>query len=147
MDTPKYFGFKYTFACVGIVFMFLSFSLYAKGFMESMAIYQVPAPILTSEHYYDAIVWVYTHMFFIGVILVAMGFSVTEMEKQKWVALLITFITAVYTFLDFRTSDSALGNGLYKGEGSVFPAFISAVTCLLFLRVCILLFKGDKKAV
>ncbi len=126
---------------IGILFMLLSLSLFAKGLVVSMAEFKVPEVVLNSAHYYDAIRWVYIHQFVLGLLIAMLGFSVTDLSKQKLICLLLFFVTCIYTYLDFKNSDSALGNGLYQGASSVIPAYISLVVNLLLLMTYFLLRK------
>ena len=121
----------------GILFIFLSLSLFAKGLMLSMAEFKVPTELLNSPHYYDAILWVYVHMTVLGILIFLLGYAVTDPKKQQLITLLLFLITSVYTYLDFRSSDSALGNGLYQGESSVVPAFISLLVNMVLLQLWI----------
>ena len=121
---------------VGITFVILSLSLFLKGLTPSMAEFKVPEPVLSSPHYFDALLWVYVHMIVIGLLILLIGISVTDPKKQQWITMKLILIIGVYTYLDFRSSDSALGNGLYKGEASVAPALFSlGVEVLLILLV------------
>lgn len=120
---------------IGILFIFLSLSLFVKGLIPSMAEFKVPTEVLNSPHYYDAILWVYVHMIVLGILIFLLGYAVTDPKKQQAITLLLFFITCAYTYLDFRSSDSALGNGLYQGESSVIPAFISLLVNIVLLQL------------
>ncbi len=130
-------NFKTTYTLIGTTFILLSVSLFAKGLIPSMAAFQVPAVVLQSPHYFDALLWVYVHMTVIGILLVCLGQAVNDQSKQQWITALLCCIMAFYTYLDFRSSDSALGNALYKGESSVAPAFIGLLVSLLLLQLLI----------
>lgn len=136
-------NFKTTCTLVGVLFVFLSLSLFMKGLMRSMAEFKVPESILNSPHYYDALFWVYVHMISLGILIVLLGVSVTDTGKQKWITLILFGITAFYAYLDFRSSDSILGNGLYRGESSLAPAIIGLFVNLLFLQLAVKLFRAD----
>ena len=43
--------------------------------------------------------------------------------------------TCFYTYLDFRSSDSLFGNGLYQGDASIIPAIIGLIVNSLFLQL------------
>lgn len=133
-------NFKRTFLIVGYTFMLLPISLFTKGLMASMAEFNVPELILESAHYYDAMLWVYVHMMVLGLLIVTIGYSVHDFNKQKWIAALLFVVTAFYVYLDFRSADWVLGNGLYKGESSLIPGFIGLVINLLFFQLAIRLF-------
>jgi len=137
-------NFRSTFLIVGFTFILLSLGLFAKGLMQSMAEFKVPEANLNSPHYFDAILWVYVHMMVIGLLLLIIGYSVENINKQKWIAFLLFIVTAFYTYLDFRSADWRFGNGLYKGESSIVPAIISLFVNMLFLQSAIRLFVKGK---
>ena len=137
-------NFKRTCLIVGNTFMILPLSLFAKGLMVSMAEFKVPEIILASAHYYDAILWVYVHMVVIGLLILIIGYSVNDLNKQKWIALVLFMVTAFYVYLDFRSADWAYGNALYQGESSIIPAIIGLLVNLLFFQLAIRLFFGSK---
>ncbi len=133
-------NFRRTCLIVGYTFMILPLSLFAKGLMVSMAEFKVPEIILDSAHYYDAILWVYVHMMVIGLLILIIGYSVNDLNKQKWIALVLFMVTAFYVYLDFRSADWAYGNALYKGQSSIIPAIIGLMVNLLFFQLTIRLF-------
>jgi hypothetical protein len=108
--------------------------------MASMAEFNVPEFLLESAHYYDAMLWVYVHMMVLGLLIVTIGYSVHDFNKQKWIAALLFIVTACYVYLDFRSADWVLGNGLYKGESSLIPGIIGLVINLLFFQLAIRFF-------
>lgn len=137
-------NFKTTYIFVGVLFVLLSLSLFVKGLMPSMSEFMVPTSLLESPYYYDSILWVYVHMIVIGMLISLIGISVEDRNKQKWITVILFLTTLFYTYLDFRSSDSSLGNSLYKGESSVAPAIISLFVNFLFLQLTIKLFLKEK---
>jgi hypothetical protein len=137
-------NFKRTFLIVGYTFILLSISLFTKGLMVSMAQFEVPDFILKSAYYYDAILWVYVHMMVIGLLILIIGYSVDDLNKQKWIACLLFIVTGFYFYLDFRSADWAFGNALYKGESSIIPAIIGLFVNLLFFQLAIRLFLNSQ---
>jgi hypothetical protein len=137
MQKPLYFlpGFKASCLTVCILYILLVGSLFARGLMDSMAEYQVPQAQLDSPYYYDAILWVYSHMLILGLLIGAVGILVKEGKAQLWLSRLICGVHVYYVYLDFRSSDSALGNALYKGPASIMPALIGLTVTLLFLHL------------
>lgn len=133
-------NFKRTFLIVGYTFILLPISLFSKGLMVSMAQFEVPDFILKSAHYYDAIRWVYVHMMVIGLLILIIGYSVNDLNKQKWIAGLLFIVTGFYFYLDFRSAEWAFGNALYKGESSIIPAIIGLLVNLLFFQLTLRLF-------
>lgn len=128
-------GFKASCLTVCILYIFLAGGLFARGLMVAMAEYQVPQAQLDSPHYYDAIFWVYSHMLILGLLIGAIGWLVKEAKTQIWLSRLIFIVHVYYTILDFKSSDSAVGNALYKGPASIFPAIIALLVTLLFLHL------------
>jgi hypothetical protein len=89
--------FKITLLIVGISFMLLSASLFSKGLIKSMSEFEVPKEILNSPHYFDAIFWVYVHMFVLGILVLLIGLSVKDYKSQKWISLILFIVNAFYT--------------------------------------------------
>lgn len=137
-------GFKTTCYLIGLSYIMMSLGLFMKGLLPSMAEFQVPQSTLDSPHYADAILWVYVHMIVIGMLIFMIGYAVKDVNKQKWITFFLLLITLFYTYLDFRSSDSSLGNGLYKGESFIIPALIGLFTNFLFLLLFVKLL-GKKK--
>lgn len=138
-------NFRTTFLSVGFTYIVLALGLFTKGLMHSMAEFKVPEPILNSSHYFDAMLWVYVHMIVIGILIMTIGYSVNDINKQKWIATLLFLVTSFYTYLDFRSADWIYGNALYKGDSSLIPAIIGLLVNLLFFQLAIRLFTNDKK--
>ena len=136
-------NFKITLIVIGFLYVFMSAGLFFKGLMISMSEFQVPQSVLNSPHYFDAIFWVYAHMITIGILFLCIGISVTELPKQKWLSIILFIISTFYTYLDFRSSDSVLGNGLYKGESSLVPGVIGSLISLILLLLILKLFIND----
>lgn len=128
-------GFKASCLTICILYVFLAGGLFVRGIKTSMAEFKVPPQILNSPHYLDAIGWVYTHMIVIGLMVGVMGLYAEGQKFKQTMARLLLVAHVYYTYLDFRTSDSILGNGLYQGPGSVIPAFIGLFVTLLFLHL------------
>ena len=63
------------------------------------------------------------------------GWFAESSQLKQNMARLLFFTHCVYTYLDFRASDSFLGTGLYKGPGSIFIACIGLFVTLLFLHL------------
>ena len=128
-------GFKASCLIVCGLYIFLTGGLFAQGLMTAMGKYEVPQAQLDSPHYFDAILFVYVEMLILGLLIGGMGLWVTEGRAQVWLARLICGAHVVFTFMDFRSSDSPLGNALYKTPASIIPALICLVVTLLFLHL------------
>jgi len=68
------------------------------------------------------------------------NFKVDAITHQKIVTITVTIAILFYTYLDIRTSDSSLGNALYKGESSLGPAMINCIFLLLLIGTITKLF-------
>jgi hypothetical protein len=66
MSTAPLPGFRKT--CLGVcgLYVVLASGVLIRGAETSMAEFAVPAEVLVSPHYQDAIFWVYLHMLVIG---------------------------------------------------------------------------------
>lgn len=122
---------------VCVLYTLLAGGLLARGIRPSMAEFAVPEVVLDSPHYHDAILWVYSHMIVIGLIVGVVGLRAESVRLQRPLARLLFAAHVYYTYLDFRSSDSALGNGLYQGPGSIVPALIGLVVTVLFARLSV----------
>lgn len=131
-------GFRASCLTVCVLYAALAGGLLLRGVAPSMAEFAVPPAVLASPHYHDAIVWVYTHQIVLGLVIGAIGLTVTDPGARRGVARLLCAVHILYTWLDLRSSDSALGDGLYKGPGSLIPVLVCLLVTVLFahLSVC-----------
>lgn len=123
-STPTLPGFKVTLTVVGVVFMVLGGSMVARGAAVAMASFGIPATTLESPHFADFFHFTFVHMVVLGVMLVLLGRFVREGRDQQVVARVLLLVQLHYTWLDLRTSDSPLGNALYRGPASLGPVMI-----------------------
>jgi len=128
-------GFKGTCLTIGLLNVMLAGSLFLRGLGASMAEFRVPAATVASAHYLDALTWVYVHMIVVGVLIGALGLWVDAPLTRRRFARVLLAAHLVYACLDFRSSDSVLGNGLYQGSASLLPGLYCLVACLLFLHL------------
>ncbi len=128
-------GFRTTCFIVGGLDIFLAGSIHLQGVMNVMAKYKVPADLLASAHYNDAMSWVFLHMIMIGILIIMIGTLAEDAVKKLWAARVLVVMHLVYLISDISTSDNPFGNGLYKGEESVIPVFFDILYVLLFLRL------------
>jgi hypothetical protein len=128
-------GFKASCVTIAVLYVLLGGSIVLRGTRASMAAYGVPEATLASPHYDDAIFWVYTHMIVIGLLTGVVGVFGEGERLKKWAARLLFAAHVFYTYLDFRSSDSILGNGLYRGPASLVPPIICLVVTLVFAHL------------
>jgi hypothetical protein len=128
-------GFKTTCVGIGALYVLLGGSIVLRGAAAALAPFRVPEAILSSPHYADAILWVYSHMVVIGLTLIVLGRFARGARLKLAAARLFCVAHAYYAYLDFRASDSVVGNALYHGPVSLAPAFISLVGFVLFAHL------------
>ena len=130
-------GWRATCTSVAVIYVLLAASILVRGARASMAGFGVPEATLASPHYQDAIFWVYAHMLVLGLVVGFVGRSAEDGRFQQGFARLMVVISAGFTFLDVRASDSPLGHGLYRGTVSLAPALVGAVVTLLFAHLAL----------
>jgi hypothetical protein len=128
-------GFRATCLTISAIYVLLAGSILARGPMKAMADYAVPAQTLASPHYADAMFWVFLHMLVIGLVIGVVGWFAEGVRLQRAFARLMLAAILVYFFLDVRSADWALGDGLYKGPGSLGPVVVGALSILLWARL------------
>lgn len=128
-------GFRATCLGVGTVFVLLAASELAQGVPRSMAGFGVPDAVLASPHYQDAMIWVFTHMLVLGLIIGTVGHFAESARTRRAFARLMIVVITIFMGLDIHTSDSPLGNGLYAGARSLVPPIIDLVVVLLFTHL------------
>ena len=125
-------GFKAACTAIGLLYVLLGMSTALRGAPATMAQFGVPKAVLSSPHFEDFFHWVFVHMTTLGVLLLLLGRFVEPGRAQRMVARVMCFVELHYTYLDFRTSDSPLGNGLYRGQASLIPPIIDVLVLLTF---------------
>lgn len=129
--------FRKTFVTIGILQVLMAGSMFAQGMIPSMSQFGIPSETLNSPHYLDAISWVYLHMMVMGFMVIVTGLFAKDQLLKKWISRTLFLACCVYTFLDFRASDSVLGKALYQGPGSLVPAITSLIFTLAFLNLSV----------
>lgn len=128
-------GFKASCMTLAGIYVVIAGSLLARGIPASMAQYQVPAELLSSPHYVDAMSWVFQHMLVIGLMIGTVGFYADSARLQRPFSRLMLLATLVYTALDVHTADWPLGNALYKGGQSLAPVVVDVLAVVLWARL------------
>lgn len=125
-------GYEVACTVVGALYVVLGGSMVVRGAKSAMQPFGVPDLVLSSPHFADLFHWVFVHMTVLGVSIVLLGRYVVQGRSQRIVARVLCVATIHYAYLDFRTSDSLLGNGLYHGPASLVPPVIDVVVVLVF---------------
>lgn len=131
----RFFGFRTTFLTVGILHVVLSCLMFLQGITPPLRKFGVPDIIVDSPHYYDAMLFVFYHQFVIGSILVLVALFAREPELRVWLTRILSLLYCVYTYLDFRVSDSIFGNRLYQGVESLVPPLFTLLFTVLILQL------------
>jgi hypothetical protein len=111
-------GFKPVFMTIGVLYVLMASSMLVRG-VDALREYGVPPRDVESPVVADIFIFFYILMAFIGVLMVLFGHVTRERTHQLLVAAVFFAGQIVFTLRDLRTSDTALGNHLYKGDGTV----------------------------
>ena len=128
--------FKLGCSVVGITYIVLSASILSQGVIAFMEQCGLPKSTLESPHYENAISFHFFDMMVIGILITLAG-HVESLRFQRVFSTAMLIIQCIYLYLDVRTSDTPLGNALYKGPNSVAPVAIGVLFTLLFLTLTI----------
>lgn len=79
--------------------------------------------------------WVFLHMTVIGLMIGVVGWAPGGVRLQRAFSRLMLAAVCVYTFLDLRTADGALGAALYRGTGSLAPVAVDLLSLGIWLRL------------
>jgi hypothetical protein len=131
-NAPPIRGFKTICSIIGATYVLLAGSMLARGARGSMEPFKVPEAVLSSAHFADFFHFLFVHMITLGVMVGLLGWFVENGRHQRFAARVLCAINVHYAYLDFRTSDSPLGNGLYQGPASVIPALVDVAVVLAF---------------
>ncbi|MEM8488509.1 MAG: hypothetical protein AAF564_23380 [Bacteroidota bacterium] len=126
--------FRTTYLLIGGLYILLSANILLRGVSASMEPFGVPAALLDSPYYENAIWWVYTHMLVLGMVMCVIGQFAENMALKLWISRALLVAHLYYTYLDFQASDSVVGTALYKGPASVIPAIIALIATIFLAR-------------
>jgi hypothetical protein len=71
-------------------------------------------------------------MVVLGLLIALLGRYVEAGRPQRITARVLFFVQVHYAYLDLRTSDSPLGNHLYRSPGTLIPPLIDVAVAVLF---------------
>jgi hypothetical protein len=125
-------GFRRACTVVGVLYLALGGSMVLRGARQVMQPFGVPELVLSSPHFADFFHWVFVHMMVLGILIGMLGRFVVDGVSQRFVARILCLAELHYLYLDLRTSDSPLGNGLYRGSATLVPPIIDAAVVVVF---------------
>lgn len=120
---------------IGILQVVLSGMMFLQGIVPAMSQFGIPEEVLHSPHYYDAMLYVFYHQFVAGWILLLVGWFGKDVTLRIWLTRVLSVLYCIYTYFDFRVSDSFFGNALYKGAASLIPPLFTLFFTLLILQL------------
>lgn len=118
---------------VGAIHVFFGSMILLRGATASLEEFEIPQEILSSAHFIDAIYWVYVHQLAVGLMIALVGWFAESPTLKRHFSRLMLLVNGTYAFMDLRSSDSLVGNSLYKGPTSLAPAIIASICTLIFL--------------
>ena len=125
-------GFRRACTVVGVLYVALGGSMVLRGARQVMQPFGVPELVLASPHFADFFHWVFVHAMVLGVLIGLLGRYVVDGSSQRIVSRILCVLELHYLYLDVRTSDSPLGNGLYRGSASLIPPIVDLGVVILF---------------
>jgi len=125
-------GFRRACTVVGVLYVALGGSMVLRGPRQVLQPFGVPELVLSSPHFADFFHWVFVHALVLGVLIGLLGRYVVDGSSQRIVSRVLCVAELHYLYLDLRTSDSPLGNGLYRGSASLIPPIIDLAVAILF---------------
>lgn len=128
--------FKVTFTTIGGIYILLASSMLVRGVVV-LRDFGVPDAVVSSPVMADFFSFFYELMVVFGLLMVLFGRFVTERRAQLVVAGVFSLLSLLAALRDLSTSDSVLGNHLYKGGGTLVFVIIDLVFALAF-AVCLL---------
>jgi hypothetical protein len=129
---PRLPGFRLFCTVAAVLYVLLGASMKLRGAHEAMRPFGVPKAVLDAPHFDDFFQFLFLHMMVIGLLIGLLGWTVQGARRQRAVARVLCGLQLLYATMDFRTSDSPLGNGLYQGKGSLVPPLMGVAMALVF---------------
>lgn len=128
---PKVRGFKAVLTTIGVVYVLLASSMLVRG-VGVMRDFAVSESLVSAPVFEDFFLFFFQLMAVVGVFTVLFGHVTQERKAQLLVARVFRVLGVLLTLRDLSTSDSSLGNHLYRGSGTLVPVYIDLVIALAF---------------
>jgi hypothetical protein len=137
-------AFAITLTVIGILYVLLASSMLVPG-PAIMLDFAVSAPLVAEPVFADFFMFFYQWMAGFGVLIAVLAWTVRERDAQAWVAVTLCAGSVLLALRDLSTSDSALGNRLYRGPGTLIPVFISVVLAVVLAVLAWRCWAGQSK--
>jgi uncharacterized membrane protein len=124
-------GFKPILTTIGVAYVLLASSMLVRG-VGVMRDFAVPESVVSAPVFQDFFSFFYQLMIVLGVLTIVFGWVTRERKGQLLVARVFCVVNVLVTLRDLVTSDSSLGNRLYRGPATLIPVFIDLTLALVF---------------
>lgn len=129
-------GFRIVFTVVGVLYALMAASALTRG-VSMLRDFGVSEAEISSPVLADFFSFFYQLMAYIGGLMVLLGWVTREGRAQVAVSAVLAVANLVFAFRDLRTSDSALGNHLYRGDATLVFVLIGLTIAATFGAVAI----------
>lgn len=137
-------GFKIVLTVIGLVYMAMGASMVARG-VGALRPFGVPEEIVASPVVSDLFMFFYELMMCVGALMVLFGHVTVGRTRQIAVAATFMVLDILAAYRDLSTSDSPLGNRLYRGPETLVFVAISVTLALTFGTLVALGLRGRSK--
>ncbi len=128
---PELRWFKPILTTVGVVYVLLASWILVRG-VGVMRDFEVPESVVASGAFGDFFSFFYQLMAFVGVLTIVLGWVTRDRRSQVLVARVFCVANLLWMLRDLSTSDSSLGNHLYRGQATLMPVFIDLTLTVTF---------------
>lgn len=133
-SAPPTRAFKACFVGIGGLYVLLASSMLVRG-VAVLRDFAVPESLLVEPVFEDFFLFFYELMAVIGVLMAVLGAVVRDRKGQVLASLVLCVFNLFAMWRDVGTSDSPLGNHLYKGSATLVFVFIDLALALVFASV------------
>lgn len=123
--------FKPVLVTIGVVYVLLASWMLARG-AGVMRDFAVPDSVVAAPAFEDFFLFFYQLMAALGVLTMLFGYVTRERGAQVLVSAAFCLLNVLIGLRDLSTSDSSLGNRLYRGSATLIPVLIDLVLALVF---------------
>ena len=124
-------GFKTTFTVVGAIYALMACTYLVQGPVVLLE-FGVSEQLIAEPVLRDFFYFFYQLMAYIGVLTIVVGHVARERATQMFAAGAFCLANVFFMLRDLSTSDSSMGNSLYKGEKTLVFVAISLILVLIF---------------
>jgi len=124
-------GYRTVCTVLGVLYVLMASSALVRG-PEALVDFGVTAETVADPVLRDFFSFLYQLMAFVGVVMVAVGWTVRARRDQVVIAVLFCVANVLSAVRDLSTSDSALGNRLYEGDATLFFVAVGLAYATVF---------------